>query len=205
MNQITDIGLTRTIVQGASLSHSFCGIAGCVCDGNVIAHELFEGSAAVAAVVEGGLDAFKQLNEVEKKKIRCKAIESIRDMCVANNKSGLVAGHYSFWTEGDREPTVAWTESDAEVFTHIIYLSVEGGMLTDFVKNDKTRPDRGGWPAVGPNKWRDHEIFELKKRCEENSRDVMFKTVTGGLDLTLGNVKELIGRSGQTRSPTATR
>ncbi|KAK4499075.1 hypothetical protein PRZ48_009587 [Zasmidium cellare] len=139
-----------------------------------------EGSEVIASLTVGGLEAFKKLCERDKQKVRREAIEKIRDKCLEENKSAVVAGHFSFWNKGERKATEVWTESDAEIFTHIIYLTVDGQVLERRVERDTTRSDRGSWKADHLDAWRDDEIRQLRKLCAENRKDVMFECVDGG-------------------------
>ncbi|KAF2161928.1 hypothetical protein M409DRAFT_27654 [Zasmidium cellare ATCC 36951] len=162
---------------------------------------IIEGSAVIAKLVEGGLDAFKRLGEHEKDSIRRGATEKIRDECLEQNKNAVVAGNFSFWNDVARDYAEVWTDSDAKVFTHVIYLAVDGEKLAGFVEQDESRPDRGLKPADQLDYWRDEEISQLKKHCADNSKDVMFKTVTQGMNSTLDEVKQLIdGRNHDEKS-----
>ncbi|ORX94364.1 hypothetical protein BCR34DRAFT_608293 [Clohesyomyces aquaticus] len=66
----------------------------------------YEGSAVLDSVVDGGLEAFKKLND-EKKKCRVGAITTIAEECMEN----------------------ICTEADLATFTHIIYLTFEPDVI----------------------------------------------------------------------------
>ena len=59
----------------------------------------YEGSEVIGSIVDGGLDAFKKLEEHKKKSWRKQAIETIRN--ASTGRTAVVTGHYLFWSENE--------------------------------------------------------------------------------------------------------
>ncbi|KAF7345721.1 Uracil phosphoribosyltransferase [Mycena venus] len=127
----------------------------------------YEGSAIIDLLVPGGLDAFKRMNDVDKTHCREKAISHIGAECAGSGKLGLVAGHFIFWEDeseevGDR----VWTDRDAAVFTHIIYLAVPPEEVVQRRANDSHKP-RAALSEEHIRKWQEAEREELRGICLE--------------------------------------
>jgi uracil phosphoribosyltransferase/adenylate kinase/phosphoserine phosphatase len=137
-----------------------------------------DGSAAIAAVVPGGLEAFCKLPEHDQAQIRELAIQGIRKECVEDKKSALVAGHFMFWPEnqhGDEaSPPPVWTPSDAATYTHILYLDVPTEVLLLRRINDaaKKRPQM---TVTQLERWQRAEKTQLRKLCYDQG--ILFSLV----------------------------
>ena len=103
----------------------------------------FEGSAVITKLMSGDLRQFQNLPEAQKQPYREEAINRIRADCMADLKSGVVTGHYMFWSESDEEGRVACTQADLQTYTHIIYLDTPAEVIVERCLSDKlrSRPD----------------------------------------------------------------
>ncbi len=134
----------------------------------VDAFTFHDGSAAISSVVPGGLAAFKVLDEEVKQHYRELAIKKIRDDSAASGKAAVVAGHYMFWDDEAQEfPTPVSTPADWDTYTHIVYLRIPTGVVTQR-RRDDTKRQR---PAVSEDhlgRWMQTEHTELQKMCLEH-------------------------------------
>ncbi|KAJ7706627.1 uracil phosphoribosyltransferase-domain-containing protein [Mycena metata] len=125
----------------------------------------YEGSVVIDALVPDGLDAFKRMNDQDKTCWREKAISYIADACTTSGYIGLVAGHFIFWDDGSEDAGHrVWTERDAEVFTHILYLTVPPHDVVERRANDRHR-QRSVVPQDHIRKWQQAEYEELRRIC----------------------------------------
>ncbi|KAJ7222763.1 uracil phosphoribosyltransferase-domain-containing protein [Mycena haematopus] len=128
----------------------------------------FEGSAIIDALVPNGLAAFKGMNDADKTHWREKSIAHIAASCASSGKIGLVAGHFIFWddeSEGAGHPV--WTDRDAAVFTHILYLSVPPHDVVDRRGNDRHR-QRSAVSQEHIRRWQEAEREQLRSICLQN-------------------------------------
>ncbi|KAK7023302.1 uracil phosphoribosyltransferase [Favolaschia claudopus] len=141
-----------------------------------------EGSAILSSLVPGGLPAFKLLPDPAKHEWREKAITHIQDECAKSGKTGVVAGHFMFWeTETDDEsaPSGVWTQGDASVFTHIIYLDVPPPLVVERRAQDAQRR-RPALSEAHIQRWQVRECEELRRVCLQNK--IIFTTAAPQAD-----------------------
>jgi ABC-type phosphonate transport system ATPase subunit len=87
--------------------------------------QYYDGSSQIEKVAVGGLSAFREMNEIQRREVREKAITTIRKECEASGRIGIVAGHLMFWDhQKDTPGDSIWTNADSRAYTHILYLSV---------------------------------------------------------------------------------
>ncbi|KAJ0334344.1 hypothetical protein COL5a_000398 [Colletotrichum fioriniae] len=118
--------------------------------------QYYEGSEVIGNIVDGGLDAFKRLDNDAKTRQRERAIQFIADECTATGRIGIVTGRYSFWNDKHPSHDVVWTEADMRVYTHILYLDMPAISLWD----QRTYDERRTRPELQPNhlaQWRNSE------------------------------------------------
>ncbi|KAL8641296.1 MAG: hypothetical protein Q9228_001882 [Teloschistes exilis] len=85
----------------------------------------FEGSALISELCPGGLAGFKQLLEPAQKCWRECVTQCIKMTCVQSGKTGIVTGHFMFWSGSQSEPSQpVWMNEDAKAYTHILYLDL---------------------------------------------------------------------------------
>ncbi|KAJ6487062.1 uracil phosphoribosyltransferase-domain-containing protein [Mycena sanguinolenta] len=132
------------------------------------AFTFYEGSAIIDLLIpNGGLDAFKRMNMYDKTHWREQAISHIRDECAASGKIGLVAGHFMFWEdEAEGAEERVWTDRDAGVFTHIIYLAVPFAEVARRRASDSNRR-RAAVLEEHIGKWQEAEREGLRTICLE--------------------------------------
>lgn len=126
--------------------------------------EFFEGSQVIADVCPGGLGAFQKLEEATKSSWRRRAIEYIQDKCRKTGKTGVVAGHFMLWSEGEPDGQVIWTQADSAIYTHILYLDVPAEQIVENISSDsrKCRP-YSSTPHLC--NWQQAEKRELRSLC----------------------------------------
>ncbi|KAJ7021967.1 uracil phosphoribosyltransferase-domain-containing protein [Mycena alexandri] len=129
------------------------------------AFTFYEGSVIIDQLVPGGLDAFKRMNHQDKTHWREKAIGYIADACTTSGKMGLVAGHFMFWEDESEEAgQCVWTEHDAKVFTHILYLNIPPHDVVERRGKDCHR-QRSAVSQGHIHKWQEHEREQLRRIC----------------------------------------
>jgi phosphoserine phosphatase/gluconate kinase len=125
----------------------------------------YEGSSIIDALVPDGLTAFKRMNDQDKTHWREKAIAHIADACATSGKIGLVAGHFVFWDDESEEAGQrVWTERDAAVFTHILYLTVPAPDVVERRGKDRHR-HRSAVSQAHIRKWQEEECEQLRRIC----------------------------------------
>ena len=134
----------------------------------------YEGSEMIAAVVDGGLDSFQNMEEQEKKYWRGIAIKTIANHCAESGQLAVVAGHYMFWAEEQKTGVTVCTESDEEVYTHILYLDVNPEIIVNRRQSDsvRTRPTTSVDHLC---KWQEEEKKQLHYLCRKKS--ILFSLV----------------------------
>jgi adenylate kinase len=130
----------------------------------------FEGSDELANFCIGNLENFEESPEEEKLIYRLEAIARIRQQCEHSGQAGVVSGHCSFWSEGERSPTRVLKPKDYEAYTHIIYLHVPPGQIK------RQRTGNKKWQRAEHSedhiaKWQSEEI-RVQGKCRDN--DILF-------------------------------
>ena len=128
----------------------------------------YEGSKMIADVVPGGLDAFHQMEQQEQVHWRQSAIDVIRENCVNNGKVAVVAGHFMFWSEEQKDGRPVYTTNDLVTFTHILYLDVPAEVITRR-RLDDTERNRPSASATHICKWQEAEKKQLRRLCQRHS------------------------------------
>lgn len=135
-----------------------------------------EGSEALASVVPGGLDAFNNSYDADdRQRARERAIVSIRDRCEKEGKVAIVAGHFSLWNSKENGPAPIYTESDLQVYTHILYLDTPEDITKQQALNDGEIKTRQDLPSEDLRRWKEFEIMELRRLCHE--REILFTLI----------------------------
>ena len=93
----------------------------------------YEGSEMIAIIVPGGLDAFQSMKEQDKARWRQRAINAIGKNCTDSGQVAVVAGHFMFWSEEQEAGRPVYTQSDLEIFTHILYLDIPPRLLPNVI------------------------------------------------------------------------
>ncbi|KAF4624397.1 hypothetical protein G7Y89_g13771 [Cudoniella acicularis] len=127
----------------------------------------YDGSSMIDSVVPGGLDAFKHLSDEDKKLIRQEAISKIREECLESGKTGVVAGHFMFWESGQNEGQLVCTERDLQVYSHILYLDVDLGVISLRRIRD-TKKDRPYLTIPELSQWQQAEKTSLRALCRQH-------------------------------------
>lgn len=142
--------------------------------------EFYEGSEKIDTLVPGGLSAFGGLSEDRKSYYRCRAIQEIARDALLKKRTAVVAGHYMFPNDSPTNLTSVWTASDAEIFTHIIYLAVPIEIVASRRLSDQTKAR----PSISSDDllhWQDTEIKELRSIC--CNEGILFSNVTEQSDI----------------------
>ncbi|KAM3520368.1 hypothetical protein MY4038_009448 [Beauveria bassiana] len=134
----------------------------------------YEGSELISNIVTGGLAAFARLGEQEKRQVREQAIISVAKVCLTQNCTALVVGHYMFWPEDEMEGNVVATASDFRVYTHIIYFDVTVPAILERRLSD-THRQRPPVSAAHLQQWQRAEIDQLRHLCRQHC--ILFSTV----------------------------
>ncbi|KAK7928625.1 uracil phosphoribosyltransferase [Apiospora marii] len=131
-------------------------------------YEFFDGSEAIASVVPGGFDTFKEANAQDKAHWRELAIREIGKKCATSGHTGVVAGHSMLWLEdGNMIGERIWTQGDASTYTHIFYMDVTANIVAQRRADDGKRP-RKPVPADQLAKWQEAEKQSLRHLCHEH-------------------------------------
>ncbi|KAI5310771.1 hypothetical protein KEM55_002380 [Ascosphaera atra] len=125
---------------------------------------MLEGSDVIASFLPGGLDAFTGLPPAEKTICRARAISAVQEVCLRQNKTALVVGHYSFWNSQARMSESVCTPQDLAVYSHILYLDTPEETNEAQILGDLAR-SRAEIPARDIKKWKEFEIVELRRLC----------------------------------------
>ena len=126
----------------------------------------FEGSEMIASICPGGLESFKALSEDQKRIFREIAVREMQSTCVRDQCAGVVTGHFMFWQEGEQEGTPAYTTTDWDVFTHIIYLGYSAETILHRTSNDSARK-RLESATTHLERWQSEEVSQLRRICLE--------------------------------------
>ncbi|KAF5350833.1 hypothetical protein D9757_013532 [Collybiopsis confluens] len=134
----------------------------------------FESSEVISGLIPGGLDSFRKMDEGEKTHWRERAIDKIAEDSALSGRVGVVAGHYQFWNPEDKVGQIVWTEHDAEVFTHILYLDIPARTVAEYRLGDLKRA-RAFCSEEHLQKWQDAERDQLRLLCLE--KGILFSNV----------------------------
>ncbi|KAJ6186686.1 hypothetical protein N7519_007987 [Penicillium mononematosum] len=131
----------------------------------------YDGSAVIAAVTPGGLEALQNLTEEAKNNYRERAIAKIKQECYNTGKTAIVAGHFMFWSEDDEHGWSVCTPGDLNTYTHILYLDVPAEHIARYRLND-TKRSRPNVSIPHLAKWQTFEKNELRHLCRHH--DILF-------------------------------
>ncbi|TEA21998.1 hypothetical protein C8034_v006124 [Colletotrichum sidae] len=138
-------------------------------------HSFYEGAERLGKLVPGGMDAFKTFSPEIKAVWRGRAVQNMAKECFEYGRTGFVAGHYAFWTEGDDEtPDVVYTDEDKDAYTHILYLDVPADVVAQRTLDDESRP-RPRLSVDHIRRWQDFEKRRLRRVCLEDG--ILFTVV----------------------------
>ncbi|KAL8744475.1 MAG: hypothetical protein Q9184_007994, partial [Pyrenodesmia sp. 2 TL-2023] len=126
----------------------------------------YDGSEKINSVVPGGLKAFQAMEKPEQEKWRNRAAKSIREESKVNVKTGVVAGHFMFWPEGQEAEKVC-TQADLDTYTHIIYLEIHPGEVLKR-RSEDTGKHRESASISHLGEWQQQEKDGLRQICREN-------------------------------------
>ncbi|GAB1740239.1 hypothetical protein NU219Hw_g5355t1 [Hortaea werneckii] len=129
--------------------------------------KFFDGSEVIERITEGGLAAFKQMNNEQKAEKRTMALNAIKEACRKERKTGIVAGHFMLLSEDDI-PVKIDTPAHRETYTHIVYLNTTVKEIVDRTQKDSGRPDRKALPTEALEHWQNEEMTLLRNFCYEN-------------------------------------
>ncbi|KAF2832348.1 hypothetical protein CC86DRAFT_340779 [Ophiobolus disseminans] len=127
-----------------------------------------DGSELIASVTPGGLETFKQLIEADQKVYIAAALNKVSKGCQDRQETAVITGHHLFWNpEKEEKARVVSTEKDWKIYTHIVYLNVEPGLVAKRGKDDtsRTRPDLS---VADLTEWQNAERTSLRRACREN-------------------------------------
>ncbi|KAK0653165.1 uracil phosphoribosyltransferase-domain-containing protein [Cercophora newfieldiana] len=139
---------------------------------------IFEGSEVIDSVTPGGLDAFKALPDSEKTSFRQLATSRIQEQASKQDGLAVVVGHFMFWPEGDPSGTQVITDTDLDVYTHIVYLDVPAETVVDRRSADSTR-SRPRASVAHIRRWQETEIAALRHLCSQSG--ILFVKIQGDL------------------------
>lgn len=135
----------------------------------------YDGSEVIATAVPGGLEAFKKLEEQGKKYWRQRAINTIQANCSDSGQVAVVAGHFMFWSEEQETVTIVCTQSDLDVYTHILYLDISTDIVEQRRRND-TGKNRPSLSASHLRKWQQEEKTQLRNLCRHHG--ILFSLIS---------------------------
>ncbi|KAL2818252.1 uracil phosphoribosyltransferase-domain-containing protein [Aspergillus cavernicola] len=148
--------------------------------------EYYEGSDVIQSMVPGGLDAFHELAEVTKTHFRQRAIDSIKYKCAQSGKTGIVTGHFMFWSEGAEAGMRVYTQNDLNTYTHVLYINTPPEVMAQRCMRD-SKKDRLSLSLQHLRRWQEAEIEELRGLCRHHN--ILFSTVYPNL---IDKLSELI-------------
>lgn len=150
----------------------------------------YDGSAVIAAVTPGGLEAFQTsfLTEEAKNDYRERAIAKIKHECYNTGKTAIVAGHFMFWAEDDAHGRSVCTPGDLDTYTHILYLDVPAELIVEYRLKD-TKRIRPKVSIRHVAKWQTFEKNELRHLCRHH--DIHFTLLSPPL-ASVSNLGSLI-------------
>lgn len=126
----------------------------------------FDGSDMIASVVDGGVDAFREMNGRDQIEYRGRAIKAIAQECVTAGKVGVVAGHCSFVRGAHDEMFFedVSTKEDLLAYTHILYMKLPATTIARNRNRDQERT-RPHFSLEGLGAWQEHDFGMLEGLC----------------------------------------
>jgi uracil phosphoribosyltransferase/adenylate kinase/phosphoserine phosphatase len=146
----------------------------------------YEGSEVIASLVQGGIDAFRDLALSEQVALRQRAIEQIKQQCIDEGRTGIVTGHFMLWSDEKGSPTSIHTGADLSTFSHIIYIDATAEEIVERCVGDGSRSRQIQSHAV-IEEWARKEKSGLRYLCSRN--EILFYTLPGAA--TVRKVVEL--------------
>lgn len=134
----------------------------------------FEGSDVISSLVDGGLTTFKTLGHSTQTFFRQLAATTIARKCAETARVGIVNGHFMFWDGGGQVGKIVWTDHDAKLFTHILYLDTPCDLVLQQRKNDAERA-RSDVSQAHLQKWQEKEREWLRSICRDHG--ILFRLV----------------------------
>lgn len=135
----------------------------------------YEGSDVIASLVEGGLEAFKDLESSEQAIYRQRAIEHLRQQCTLTGRTGLVTGHFMLWSEESGFAIPIYTAADLATFSHVIYMNTSAEEIVSRCISDPLRA-RQAHPHSAIEEWRRKEESDLRDLCSRN--DILYYSLS---------------------------
>ena len=126
----------------------------------------YNGGDVINAAIPIG--EFYSLTEDEQATYRSNAISTISKFSKKDHTTAVVTGHCLFWPKKNEEALHnVWTDSDAAIYTHMLYLDVDVGKIARRRAGDisKTRPKMSAEQLA---KWQNEEKALLRKLCYES-------------------------------------
>jgi uracil phosphoribosyltransferase/phosphoserine phosphatase len=148
----------------------------------------YDGSAVIAAVTPGGLEALQNLTEEAKNDYRERAIAKIKQECYNTGKTGIMAEHFMFWPEKDEHGWSVCTPGDLDTYTHILYLDVPAELIVKYRLND-TKRSRPNVSSPHLAKWQTFEKNGLRHLCRHH--DILFMLLSPPL-ASISNLGSLV-------------
>ncbi|KAM0126309.1 hypothetical protein ACHAO1_010121 [Botrytis cinerea] len=136
--------------------------------------EFYDGSEIISKIYPGGLEAFKELEEGEKKQWRQLAIDTIRNECTSSGRVAVIAGHFMFWPEEEEAGRPVYTQNGLKTFTHVLYLDIPAQIVLQRLQGDMTR-NRPSASLSHLSKWQEEEMTQLRNLCRNNG--ILFSLV----------------------------
>ncbi|KIK59250.1 hypothetical protein GYMLUDRAFT_74517 [Collybiopsis luxurians FD-317 M1] len=137
--------------------------------------QFYEGSVVISDLIPGGLENFRQMDNVEKTLWRERAIDWIMEDSTRSGRVAVVAGHFMFWDEPDKAGQVVWTAHDEQTYTHILYLDVPPDTVAQYRLNDRARA-RSVVSQEHLRRWQDTERDQLRLLCLQHG--ILFANIT---------------------------
>ncbi|KAI4190094.1 MAG: hypothetical protein L6R41_001013 [Letrouitia leprolyta] len=135
----------------------------------------YEGSEMIASIVPGGLDVFQRMEDPDKVHWRRCAINAIGKDGSDSGRTAVVTGHFMFWPEGHGAGQSVYTQSDLDVFTHILYLDIPADLIVQRCLDD-TQRKRPSASTAHIERWQQAEKTQLRQLCRE--RGILFSLVS---------------------------
>ena len=126
--------------------------------------ECYEGSWMIDSVVPGGLKTFENMEEQEKIQWRQLALKKIAKECADSGRTGVVTGHFMFSRKREEEGLPVYTQSDLNIYTHILYLDIPAELVVKRRQNDTGR-SRPTISVAHCRKWQEEEKTQLRLLC----------------------------------------
>ncbi|OAL44871.1 hypothetical protein IQ07DRAFT_663182 [Pyrenochaeta sp. DS3sAY3a] len=116
-----------------------------------------DGSQVIASVVPGGLAAFTELEEEDKRHWREAAMKKIKEECLEDGKSAVVAGHLMFWHESESEGHLAEEKKkilrlcreNSILLTHVYHETNLVNIVSSLLRDFQHHTEEGNLHAAG--------------------------------------------------------